>query len=134
MKVALRARLKLRLVSPPPERYCLVPAADRPFNIASLSPENLCGASAPAEDLEILEGVASVVCPHCRYSFRSKPGVANKPGGCCECGGWICPACLACQGIKDGTKKGIVPACSKQRSRQIRKLAARKKSRDDRHR
>ena len=86
---------------------------------------------APAEDLEILEGVASVVCPHCRYSFRSKPGVANKPGGCCECGGWICPACLACQGIKDGTKKGIVPACSAQRIRQIRKLAARKKSRDD---
>jgi hypothetical protein len=51
---------------------------------------------APAEDLEILEGVAEVVCPHCRYSFRSKPGVGNKPGGRCEGGGWICPDCLAC--------------------------------------
>src|SRR5262245_66074574 len=47
MKVALRARLKLRLVSPPPERYHLVPAADRPFNIAWLFRENLCGALRP---------------------------------------------------------------------------------------
>ena len=84
---------------------------------------------APAEDLEILESVEKVVCPHCHYSFRSKPGVGNKPGGRCECGGWICPACLACQGIDDGTDKGIAPVCSKQRSRQVRKLAARKKSR-----
>jgi hypothetical protein len=84
---------------------------------------------APAEDLEILEGAAAVVCPHCRYSFRSKPGVGNKPGGRCECGGWICPACLACEGINYGTAKGVAPVCLKQRSRQIRKLAARKKSR-----
>src|SRR5215468_12422680 len=86
---------------------------------------------APAEDLEILEGVASVVCPHCRYSFRSKPGVANKPGGCCECGGWICPACLACQAIHDPMDKASPPVCAKQRIRQTRKLAARKKSRAD---
>jgi hypothetical protein len=86
---------------------------------------------APAEDLEILEGAAAVVCSHCRYSFRSKPGVGNKPGGRCECGGWICPACLACEGISDGTAKGVAPVCLKQRSRQIRKLAARKKSRGD---
>jgi hypothetical protein len=84
---------------------------------------------APAEDLEILEEVAEIVCPHCRYSFRSKPGFGNKPGGRCECGEWICPACLACQGIKAGTDERVAPACSKQRSRQIKKLAARKKSR-----
>ena len=83
---------------------------------------------APAEDLEILESVASVVCPHCHYSFRSKPGIGNKPGGRCNCGGWICPACLACQGINDGTDKGTARVCLKQRSRQVRKLAARKKS------
>jgi hypothetical protein len=83
---------------------------------------------APAEDLEILEGVAEVICLHCRYPFRSKPGVGNKPGGRCECGGWICPACLACQGINDGTDKGVTPVCVKQRSRQLRKLAARKKA------
>ena len=81
---------------------------------------------APAEDLEILEEVAGVVCPHCRHSFRSKPGVGNKPGGRCECGGWICPACLACQGINDGTDK-VAPVCSKQRSRQVRKSTIRKK-------
>ena len=86
---------------------------------------------APAEDLEILEGVAEVVCPHCRYSFRSKPGVGNKPGGRCACGGWICPACLACQGINDGTGKSVAPVCLKQRSRELRKLAARKKNRGD---
>ena len=86
---------------------------------------------APAEDLEILEGVATVICPHCRYSFRSKPGVGNKPGGRCECGEWICPACLACRGVNEKPGKGIVPVCLKQRSRQLRKLAARKKSRDD---
>jgi hypothetical protein len=82
---------------------------------------------APAEDLEILEGVSEVVCPRCGYAFRSKPGVGNKPGGRCECGGLICPACLACQ-ANVGTDKGVA-VCSKQRSRQVRKLAALKKSR-----
>jgi hypothetical protein len=44
---------------------------------------------APAEDFEILEGVVDVVCPTCRHSFHSKPGIGNKPGGRCQCGGWI---------------------------------------------
>ena len=86
---------------------------------------------APAEDLEILEGIADLVCPRCRYSFRNKPGLANKPGGRCECGGWICPACLACQGVADGAEKAAAPVCLKQRNRQTRKLAARKKSRSN---
>src|SRR5262245_16006820 len=83
---------------------------------------------APAEDLEILEEVTEVVCTPCRYSFRSKPGADNKPGGRCECGGLICPACLACQGINNENDKGVALVCSKQRIRQLRKLAARKKS------
>jgi hypothetical protein len=83
---------------------------------------------APAEDLEILEAVASVVCFHCGYSFQSKPGVENKPGGRCECGGWICPACLTCQAVTDGAEKGVASVCLKQRSRQTRKLVARKKN------
>jgi len=86
---------------------------------------------APAEDLEILEGVAPVVCLRCRYFFQSKPGLENKPGGRCQCGGWICPACLTCQGTNEGTNTGAVPVCLKQRSRQTRKLAARKKSRSN---
>jgi len=88
---------------------------------------------APAEDLEILEEIGELVCPRCRYSFRSKPGVQNKPGGRCECGGWICPACLACQSVNDPTGKGGDSVCAKQRIRQTRKLAARKKSRRDWH-
>jgi hypothetical protein len=64
---------------------------------------------APAEDLEILEGVTAVVCPRCRYSFRSKPGVRNKPGGRCECGGWICPACLAARGSTMELTKASLP-------------------------
>jgi|ERR1700741_4053517 hypothetical protein len=86
---------------------------------------------APAEDLEILEGIAEVVCPACRYAFRNKPGVENKPGGRCTCGGWICPACLACQGTHDQTDRSAAPVCVKQRSRQTRKLAARKRLRGD---
>src|SRR5215813_7891927 len=46
----------------------------------------------------------------------------KDPGGRCECGGLICPACLACRGINNETDKGVAPVCSKQRIRQIRKL------------
>jgi hypothetical protein len=85
---------------------------------------------APAEDLEVLEGVVRIVCGVCHYSFHSKPGAGEKPGGRCRCGGWICPACLACQGTDDQSEKGGAPLCLRQRQRQTRKLAARKKSRD----
>jgi hypothetical protein len=75
---------------------------------------------APAEDFEILEGVVNVVCPSCAYAFQSKPGIGNKGGGHCQCGGWICPVCLSCQAADTG--------CSKQTSRKARKLAALKKA------
>jgi hypothetical protein len=84
---------------------------------------------APAEDLEILERAVQVVCARCQYSFHSKPGLADKPGGRCQCGGWICPACLGCHGNGDGSDKTGNPVCVKQRARQTRKLAARKKTR-----
>ena len=73
---------------------------------------------APAEDLEILEEIAQVICPRCHSSFQSKPGLADKPRGRCQCGGWICPFCSACQ---DTTP------CVKQRQRLARKLALKKK-------
>ena len=44
---------------------------------------------APAEDLEVLDGVVEVVCPRCRSSYWSKPGLTDKPGGRCGCGEWI---------------------------------------------
>ncbi len=53
---------------------------------------------APPEDLQVvLEEVSvKVTCFNCHGVFRNKPGTRNKPGGQCECGGWICPECLAC--------------------------------------
>jgi len=73
---------------------------------------------APGEDLEVLEGVVAVICPSCHYPFWSKPGCSDKPGGRCQCGGWICPSCLICQDIAP---------CPKQVKRLARKLAAKKK-------
>lgn len=81
---------------------------------------------APAEDLEIVEEEhrVNVSCPSCHFTFLSKPGESNKAGGRCECGGWICPACLACQVA--GEERAV--PCSKQRSRLIRKQARAQKS------
>lgn len=78
---------------------------------------------APAEDLEIVEEEQplEVSCFSCLATFHSRPGVTGKPGGRCECGGWICPACLACQASNDGNP------CAKQRKRLVRKHAKGKK-------
>lgn len=86
---------------------------------------------APAEDLEILEGVVEVVCPCCHGSFQSKPGLVDKPRGRCQCGGWICPTCLACQDMNDEAAKSRPPPCLKQRKRLATKLAMQKKARAD---
>jgi hypothetical protein len=82
---------------------------------------------APAEDLEILEEEqsAKVLCFSCQSIFVSKPGKSNKPAGRCECGGWICPACLVCQPTSE---EGAATRCKKQRSRLIRKQAKKTKS------
>ena len=77
---------------------------------------------APDDDLEILELAEEVICPQCRLSFRTKPDIANKPGGRCTCGGWICPFCVYCQ-----DRSGQSP-CPNQRKRLMRKLAPRKKA------
>lgn len=86
---------------------------------------------APVEDLEILEEAHELACPGCGYHFHSKPGVENKPAGRCACGGWICPACLACQGGNNEPSAAGVRVCLKQRQRQTRKLVARNKRRGD---
>jgi len=78
---------------------------------------------APAEDLEILDAMTQVVCLRCRHVFRTKPGVVDKAGGRCQCGGWICPACLACQ----TTEASEQSPCLKQRKR-VKKLANEKKT------
>ncbi len=77
---------------------------------------------APAEDLEILETATQVVCARCQFSFRTKPGLGEKPAGRCECGGWICPSCLDCRDATEPSR------CLKQRKRLARKLALQKKA------
>ena len=76
---------------------------------------------APAEDLEILETTTEMACPHCHFSFQTKPGLADKPRGRCECGGWICPSCLDCRDASGQSR------CLKQRKRLARKIALQKK-------
>lgn len=80
---------------------------------------------APAEDLEILDAPAAIVCVRCQKSFITKPGLVGKPAGRCACGGWICPACQACsaEDISEDKKKG----CVDQRKRFVRKNASLKK-------
>jgi len=86
---------------------------------------------APAEDLEVLDGVVEVICPGCHCSFQSKPGLADKPRGRCQCGGWICPICLACQDMNDEPKSRPSP-CRKQRKRLDSRMAMQKKARSSR--
>ena len=83
---------------------------------------------APAEDLEILEGVVDVVCGSCGYAFHSKPGVGNKAGGRCPCGGLICPVCLSCQAGAAEGGAGSKAGCVKQTARKARKLASKLKT------
>jgi hypothetical protein len=83
---------------------------------------------APAEDMEILEGVVEVTCPGCQSTFQTKPGLVDKPGGRCQCGGWICPNCLVCRDAsKDATENGKSP-CVNQRKRLAKKSARQKKN------
>ncbi|MGH7773865.1 MAG: hypothetical protein ACREQA_16695 [Candidatus Binatia bacterium] len=83
---------------------------------------------APAEDLEILEGVSKVTCSRCHSSFQTRPGLANKPGGRCECGGWICPSCLACGETDEGTAQDKQSSCPNQQKRLARRLTRKKKA------
>jgi len=81
---------------------------------------------APAEDLEIIDAMAEIVCFRCHYGFRTKPGLLDKAGGRCQqCGGWICPACSACQSAESSEQS----PCLKQRKRMLKKLANEKKAR-----
>ena len=83
---------------------------------------------APAEDFEILDGVVEVICSKCACSFQSNPGLTDKPRGRCQCGGWICPTCLACQDVNGEPAKSPRSPCLKQRKRLATKLAIGKKA------
>lgn len=80
---------------------------------------------APLEDLEVLAAAEVLECAGCGVKFFTRPGAVGKAGGRCACGGWICSACWACQSAVAAADNKT--ACSQQRKRLIRKLAAAKK-------
>jgi hypothetical protein len=67
-----------------------------------------------------------IICPSCHCSFQSKPGLAGKPRGRCQCGGWICPKCLACQNTNEEPAKSQRSSCLKQQKRVATRLAIQK--------
>jgi hypothetical protein len=85
---------------------------------------------APARDLEILDTGTSidVTCFRCQSTFRSSPSVIDKPGGLCECGGWICPECLACQPPQEVSAEHPTATCPKQRKRLLKKATVHKRA------
>ena len=80
---------------------------------------------APVDDLEVLDAVTEITCVRCSKTFYSKPGVKNKAGGRCACGGWICPICLGCQA--EDAAKDKATACVSQRKRFQKKAASENK-------
>ena len=84
---------------------------------------------APARDLEIVavEQRAEIVCLSCEAVFLSRPGVLNKVGGKCECGSWICPACLVCGAPSVKASKGARVICARQRNRIAKQQANHKR-------
>lgn len=83
---------------------------------------------APVRDLEVLDtGISiDVTCFSCQATFPSSPSVADKPGGLCECGGWICPQCLVCQLPQEMSAERSAADCPNQRKRFLKKAASRK--------
>jgi hypothetical protein len=85
---------------------------------------------APVRDLEVLaEGTRlDVTCVSCQTSFSSDPSLIDKAGGLCECGGWICPHCLACQPSQDGAAESSPDGCPNQRKRLLKKATRQKRA------
>ncbi len=83
---------------------------------------------APPEDLQVvLEEVSvKVTCFNCHAVFRNKPGTTNKPGGRCECGGWICPECLNCDASthEPEMRHGCVKQTQRTKRRQAKNKSA----------
>jgi hypothetical protein len=100
------------------------PTSKEDFQYRILVEGELIRHIAPARDLQILEEELRerVLCLNCSASYLSKPEALNKAGGRCECGGWICPSCLACQAPIDPDKKNRI-ACIRQAKRLAKKNA-----------
>ena len=85
---------------------------------------------APVRDLEVLaEGTKlEATCDDCRSTFSSDPSLIDKPGGICECGGWICPDCLACQPSQGASSESSLATCPNQRKRLLKKATRQKRA------
>jgi hypothetical protein len=84
---------------------------------------------APARDLEVVavEQRTEIACLSCGTVFLTRPGVLNKVGGKCECGSWICPACLVCTAPSVKATKGARVICAGQRNRMAKQQANHKR-------
>jgi hypothetical protein len=82
---------------------------------------------APVRDLEVLAAAISidVTCFACQSRFSSSPSLVDKPGGLCECGGWICPECLACQAPQQ------TATCANQSKRLLKKATHHKRGKGE---
>jgi len=85
---------------------------------------------APVRDLEVLDDATriDVTCFNCQTTFSSTPSVIDKPGGLCECGGWICPECLMCQLPKEMSAEGSTENCPNQAKRLLKKETSHKRA------
>lgn len=83
---------------------------------------------APVRDLEVLAAGThiEVTCFGCELTFSSSPNVINKPGGLCECGGWICPGCLVCRSSQESSLEP--DNCPNQRKRLLKKATPQKRT------
>jgi hypothetical protein len=84
---------------------------------------------APVRDLEVLAAGTQieVTCFGCQLAFSGNPGLINKPGGLCECGAWICPACLACRPSPQTPLQGAAETCLNQHKRLLKKATYQKR-------
>jgi hypothetical protein len=85
---------------------------------------------APLRDLEVLDATTAleVTCFNCQTVFSGATNVNDKPGGLCECGAWICPECLLCEGSEEKGDKEAGESCPKQRKRLLSKIESTKRA------
>lgn len=83
---------------------------------------------APLRDLEVLDATTSVevTCVNCAAAFSGTTTVSDKPGGLCECDGWICPECLHCQVSQQANAEDSIKPCPSQRRRLVKKTVSSK--------
>jgi hypothetical protein len=85
---------------------------------------------APLRDLEVIDATTAVevTCFNCQTVFSAATNLADKPGGLCDCGAWICPQCLLCESPDKKRDEESGESCPKQRKRLLNKLMSEKRA------